>query len=87
MREKRFKKRSQSTINSDAVRNLARMKLMDNDFSGVKELLLKLGPDPHDMEALMMLAYAQWQTREFDAAQASALKSTKVILTASRWRI
>jgi Tfp pilus assembly protein PilF len=60
--------------NSDAVRNLARMKLVDNDFSGVKELLLKLGPDPHDMEALMMLAYVRWQTREFDAALASALK-------------
>ena len=38
--------------NSDAVRNLARMKLMDNDFSGVKELLMELGPDPHDAEAL-----------------------------------
>ncbi len=60
--------------NTDAVRNLARMKLMDKNFIGVKELLLKLGPDPHDMEALMMLAYAQWQTREFDAAQATALK-------------
>ena len=60
--------------NSDAVRNLARIKVMDKDFNGVKELLLKLGPDPHDIEALMMLAYAQWQILEFDAAQASALK-------------
>ena len=60
--------------NSDAVRNLARMKLMDNDFSGVKELLIKLGPDPHDAEAFMMLSYAQWQTHAPDAALASALK-------------
>ena len=60
--------------NTDAVRNLARMKLMDKDFIGVKELLMKLGSDPRDAEALMMLAYAQWQTREFDAAQANALK-------------
>jgi Tfp pilus assembly protein PilF len=60
--------------NSDAVRNLARMKLMDNDFNGVKELLVKLGPDLHDAEAWMMLAYAQWQTHAPDAALASALK-------------
>jgi Tfp pilus assembly protein PilF len=60
--------------NPDAVRNLARMKLMDNDFGGGKELLLKLGPNPQDLDALMMLAYAQLKTHELDAALANALK-------------
>jgi tetratricopeptide (TPR) repeat protein len=60
--------------NPDAVRNLARMKLMDNDFSGGKELLLKLGPNPRDLDALMMLAYAQLKTHELDAALANALQ-------------
>jgi len=60
--------------NMDAVRNLARMKLIDKDYSGGKELLLKLGPAPGDLEALMMLAYAQLNTHEFDAALTNALK-------------
>jgi Tfp pilus assembly protein PilF len=60
--------------NVDAVRNLARMKLIDKDYSGGKELLLKIGPNPGDFEALMMLAYAQLNTHEFDAALANALK-------------
>jgi Tfp pilus assembly protein PilF len=59
--------------NLDAVRNLARMRLLDNDYSGGKELLLKLGPDPKDLEAMMMLAYAQLKTQELDAALANAL--------------
>jgi hypothetical protein len=50
------------------------MKLMDNDFSSGKELLLKLGPNPHDLDALVMLAYAQLKTHELDAALANALK-------------
>lgn len=60
--------------NPAAMRNLARMKLVDKDYSGGKELLLKLGPDPGDLEALTMLAYAQLNTREFDSALANALK-------------
>lgn len=60
--------------NLAAVRNLARMKLTEKDYSGGKELLLKLGPDPGDVEALMMLAYAQLNTHEFEAALANALK-------------
>lgn len=60
--------------NPDAVRNLARTKLMDNDFSGAKELLLKLGPDPRDFDALMMLAYAQLNLHEFEAALTDAMK-------------
>lgn len=60
--------------NPDAVRNLARMKLMENDCNGGKALLLKIGPDPHDLDALMMLSFAQLQTHEFDAALANALK-------------
>jgi Tfp pilus assembly protein PilF len=60
--------------NPDAVRNLARVKLMDNDYSGAKELLLKLGPDPRDLDALTMLAYAQLNMYELDAALANALK-------------
>lgn len=60
--------------NAAAVRNLARMKLVDKDYNGGKELLLKLGPNPGDLEALMMLAYAQFNTHEFDAALANALK-------------
>jgi tetratricopeptide (TPR) repeat protein len=60
--------------NADAVRNLARMKLMENDCSGGKALLLRLGPDPRDLDALTMLAFAQLQTHEFDAALTNALK-------------
>jgi Tfp pilus assembly protein PilF len=60
--------------NADAVRNLARTKLTANDYAGVKQLLLKLGPDPHDLEALTMLCYAQLNLHEFDAALANALK-------------
>jgi Tfp pilus assembly protein PilF len=60
--------------NPDAVRNLARLKLMDNDFNSGKQLLLKLGPDPRDLDALTMLAYAQLNTNDLDAALANALK-------------
>lgn len=40
------------------------MELMDRDSSGGMELLLKLGPDPHDLDALMMLLYAQLKLRD-----------------------
>jgi len=60
--------------NPDAVRNLARLKLMDNDFNGGKQLLLRLGPDARDFDALSMLAYAELNTNELDAALANALK-------------
>src|SRR5262249_49884702 len=60
--------------NADAVRNLARMKLMDNDCYGGKILLLKLGPDPKDADALMMLSFAELKTNELEAALANALK-------------
>jgi Tfp pilus assembly protein PilF len=60
--------------NADAVRNLARMKLMNGDYRGGKELLLKIGPDPRDIEALIMLAYAQLNTHDVEAALANAIK-------------
>jgi Tfp pilus assembly protein PilF len=60
--------------NADAVRNLARMKLMQNDCAGGKALLLKLGPDPKDSDALMMLAFAELNLHEFEPALANALK-------------
>jgi Tfp pilus assembly protein PilF len=60
--------------NPDAVRNLARMKLVENDFSGGKELLLKLGPTPHDPDALTLLAFAQMKTNDLEAALSNAVK-------------
>jgi Tfp pilus assembly protein PilF len=60
--------------NTDAVKNLARLELADNDFAGAKAVLLKLGQEPRDPEALTMLSYTQLRTWEFNAALDNALK-------------
>jgi len=60
--------------NIEAVKNLARLKLADNDFAGAKAVLVKPGQELRDPEALTMLSYTQLRTREFDAALANALK-------------
>ncbi len=61
--------------NADAEANLAKIKIDDNDFKGATELLNKaLTIEPTNPKMLVMLAYCQFRTNQFDAALATAEK-------------
>lgn len=61
--------------NADATANLAQIKLGENDFQGAKDLLAKsLTIRPKSSKALLMMAIAQYNTNELDAALATAEK-------------
>ncbi len=61
--------------NPEATRNLARMKLEDNDFEGAKALLLQSQTAlPGNPDTLTLLAFAQYRTNQFDEALANAEK-------------
>lgn len=61
--------------NPDAAKNLARLKLRDNDFEGAKPLLQQsLTSRPGDPETLGLLSYAEIKTNQPDQALADAEK-------------
>jgi tetratricopeptide (TPR) repeat protein len=61
--------------NADAERNLARLKLQDNDYEGAKTLLKEsLAVKPDDPNALGLLSFAELKTNEPDQALADAEK-------------
>lgn len=66
------------TINSknfDADRNLARLKLREDDYEGAKTLLKNaLTSRPGDQEALGMLSFAELKTQQYDQALSDAEK-------------
>lgn len=61
--------------NADAERNLARLKLGDNDYQGAESLLKEsLAVNPDDRDALGLLSFAELKTNEPDQALADAEK-------------
>lgn len=62
--------------NFDADRNLARLELGENNYEGAKKLLQDaLTARPGDSEALGMLSFTEFKTKEFDQALSDAEKA------------
>lgn len=61
--------------NPESTRNLARLKLRDNDFEGAKVLLQQsLSTKPGDLEALGLLSFTELRTNQPDQALTDAEK-------------